>query len=86
VKVPDIDRDDAHVPRVNLFGREDDLARSRITRLKGQFDLRGPSLSHSQERTRQNEDSARDACGKQAEKHVPVHGGVENRNCQEFDA
>ena len=70
VKVPDIYRDDAHVPRVNLLGREDDFACGRITRLEGQFDLRGPSLSNSQERIRQNEDSARAACGKPAECRV----------------
>jgi hypothetical protein len=63
VKVPDIDRDDAHVPRVNLLAREDDFARGRITRLKVQFDLPGPNVSHSQEGIRQNEDCARDARG-----------------------
>jgi hypothetical protein len=74
VKVPDIDRNDAHVPWVNLLAREYDFASGRITRLKGQFDLHGPSLSHRQE----NENSA--------EESVPVHGGVMNRNCQEFAA
>jgi hypothetical protein len=51
VKVPDIDRNDAHVPWVNLLAREYDFASGRITRLKSQFDLHGPSLTYRQERT-----------------------------------
>jgi hypothetical protein len=80
VKVPDIYRDDAHVPRVNLLGRENDFTRGRITRLKAQFYIRGPNLPNGEEGISQNEDSARDARGTQTEEKMAFHGDVENWN------
>jgi hypothetical protein len=82
MKVPDIDCNDAHVPRVNLLLRDDDFARGRITRLKAQFYIRGPDLHNGEERISQNEDSARGAWDKPAEQKLAFHGDVENRNCQ----
>ena len=77
--VPNIDRNDAHVPRVNLLACEDDFARDRIAGLKRQLDLGGPSLSDGEERIGENEGSERDACGKQAEEDLPFHNGVERK-------